>query len=132
MKEKKSAFDIIRNCLNLIPIAAYIIAWLYPDGRLGAVAFWVFILLGFLPIDTILSRCDDGVASKASELAPAFHLGSIFLVGLAFRHTAEPLAYYLVSVFIIIEVYLKRHYEQKCSDYEKQIEQMRKKQGDDK
>lgn len=123
MKEKRSTFEIIRSIFNLIAVAAYIITWLYPDGRLGVVAFWVFLLLGFLPIDTILSRHVD-IEADASNLAPAFHLGSIFLVGIFFRNTAEPLAFYLVAVFIIIEVYLKRHYEQKCTDYEKRFEAM--------
>lgn len=128
MKEKRSTFEIIRSIFNLIAVAAYIITWVYPGGRLGVVAFWVFLLLGFLPIDTILSRHGDDIEAAAGELAPAFHLGSIFLVGIFFRNTAEPLAYYLVAVFIIIEVYLKRHYEQKCTDYEKRFEALKAKE----
>ncbi len=128
MKKKKSTFEIIRSAVDFIAVAALLVAWGLPDGKLGNIAGWVFLLLGFLPIQSILEPYDK---DKSGEYAPAIHLGSLAIVGIFFRDASEPFAWYLLFVFLIVEIYSKQYYVKKCEDYEKQCAYLKERLGED-
>lgn len=131
MKKKKSAFEIARSAFALIAVASLIIAWGLPDGKLGNVAGWVFLLLGFLPIQSYLAGYDNGgIREKATTYAVAIHLFSIFVMAIFFKAAREPFAAYVFCVLFVILICLNNYKARKCEDFEKQCTYLKEKLGE--
>lgn len=112
---KKSTIKIARSAVDLIALASLVLAWTQPACKLGSIALWTFVIIGFLPIQSFV---EPYAKDKSSMIAPAIHLGSLAVVGLFFRYSDEPFAMYLVFVFVLTEIYLKRYYKKQ---YEKEF-----------
>lgn len=131
MKKKKNAFEIIRSAFDLIAVAALVVAWVYPNGRLGNIAGWVFFLLGFLPIQSFLTAYDNGgIREEATTYAVAIHLFSNFVMAAFFKAAREPLAAYVFCVLFVILICLNNYNARKCEDYKKQCAYLKEKLGE--